>query len=68
MVHLHPEYLVDEQQKRKAVLLPMSEWEQIVQELDELDDIRAYDAAKEQPSETLPFEQAIREIRPDRQA
>ncbi len=67
MVHLHPEYLVDEQQKRKAVLLPMSEWEQIVQELDELDDIRAYDATKEQSSETLPFEQAIREIRPDRQ-
>ena len=67
MVHLHPEYLVDEQQKRKAVLLPMSEWEQIIQELDELDDIRAYDAAKEQSSETLPFEQAIREIQPDRQ-
>ena len=65
VVNLHPEYLVDEQQKRKAVLLPMSEWEQIVQELEELDDIRAYDAAKEQSSDSIPFEQAIRELRQD---
>ena len=41
MVRVHPEYVVDEQQNRKAVLLPAAEWEQVVDELEELDDIRA---------------------------
>jgi hypothetical protein len=31
--------------------------------LEELDDIRAYDEAKRHPSETVPFEQAVLEIR-----
>ena len=47
MVSVHPEYVVDEHQNRKAVLLPVAEWEQIVSELEELDDIRAYDSAKQ---------------------
>ena len=62
MVKMHPEYVVDEQQNRKAVLLPVSEWEQIVSELEELDEIRAYDSAREQISDQIPFEQAVREI------
>lgn len=66
MVSLHPEYVVDDQHRRKAVLLPVDEWEQVVDELEELEDIRLYDAAKEQAGEALPFEQAIEEIDRDR--
>jgi PHD/YefM family antitoxin component YafN of YafNO toxin-antitoxin module len=62
MITLHPEYVVDEHQHRKAVLLPMAEWEQVVKEIEELSDIRAYDLAKETDAERLPFEQAVREI------
>ena len=62
MVALHPEYVLDEKDNRKAVMLPMSEWEQVVSELEEQDDIRAYDLAKEQGSEALPLEQAVHEI------
>jgi PHD/YefM family antitoxin component YafN of YafNO toxin-antitoxin module len=62
MVTIHPQYVVDAQQRPQAVLLPVAEWERIVEELDELDDIRAYDAAKAKPEETLAFEQAVREI------
>jgi len=62
MISLHEEYLVDEAGNRKAVVLPIAAWQQIKEELEELDDIRAYDAAKAQPSEPVPFEQAIREI------
>ena len=65
MVSVHPEYVVDEQQIRKAVLLSVAEWERIVSELEELDDIRAYDSAKQEPPEKLPFEQAVREIQQD---
>jgi len=62
MVTIHLQYVVDQNQKRKAVLLPLAEWERIVEDLEELDDIRAYDEAKSGSQETVPFEQAVREI------
>lgn len=63
MVSLQPEFVLDENQNRTAVLLPLSDWDRIVSELEELDEIRAYDAALTQGGEQLPFEQAVQEIR-----
>jgi PHD/YefM family antitoxin component YafN of YafNO toxin-antitoxin module len=60
---IHPQYVVDENDSKKAVVLPLSEWEQILSELEELDDIRAYDQAKSTADEAIPFDQAVREIR-----
>lgn len=63
MINVHPEYIVDENLNRKSVVLPYSEWENIVEEMEELDDIRAYDQAKnETEDEVVPFEQAVKEI------
>ena len=62
MVSLHPEYLVDDKDNRKAVLLPVEEWEKVVEELEELEDIRLYDAAKTESTEAISFEQAVKEI------
>ena len=62
MVSVHPEFVIDEKQHRKAVILPVAEWARVVEELEELDDIRAYDAAKAESSEQIPFELAVREI------
>lgn len=46
MISLHPEQLVDEGKHTKAVLLLFSEWKEVLTELEELDDMRAYDDAK----------------------
>jgi len=54
--------VIDENKQRKAVLLPIAEWEQVVDELEELDAIRAYDEAKDGSQDSIPFEQAMREI------
>ena len=62
MVTLHPEFTVDEKQHRRMVLLPVMEWDRVIEELEELDDIRAFDAARKSPQESVPFEQAVREI------
>jgi hypothetical protein len=62
MILVHEQYLVDEAGNRKAVVLPLAAWQQIHEDLEELDDIRAYDQAKAQPSEPVPFEQAMCEI------
>jgi len=61
-ITFNPHYVVDEKKKPKAVLLSIKEWEEIVNALEELDDIRAYDVAKAGDPESIPFEQAIREI------
>ena len=52
----------NEQQRRKAVLLPLAEWDRILEDLEDLADIRAFDTAKADSQETIPFEQAVREI------
>jgi len=62
MIERHEEYGLDDQGNRKAVVVPISEWRQLLELLEELDDIRAYDAAKGQPSEAIPFEEAVSEI------
>ena len=63
MIVVHEDYVVDEQGHRKAIVVALEEWEQILDALEELDDIRAYDEAKSDPSDAVPFEQAALEIR-----
>jgi len=62
MIGLHTEYVTDENGNKKAVVLPIEEWEKLVEELEELEDIRAYDAAKAEPSEPVPFDEALNEL------
>ena len=62
MQKIHPEYLIDKDKKAKAVVIPIAEWEKIIEDLEELDDIRAYDKAKSKDEESIDFETAIREI------
>ncbi len=62
MIEVHPEYLIDKNSNKKAVLIPFTEWKYIIHEMEELDDIRAYDTAKSD-EEYIPFEQAVNEIK-----
>jgi hypothetical protein len=63
MILLHEHYIVDDQGHRTAAVVPIGEWKQILESLEELDDIRSYDEAKKHPSEPIPFEQAVSHIR-----
>jgi PHD/YefM family antitoxin component YafN of YafNO toxin-antitoxin module len=60
-------YIVDENGKRVSVILPIEEYERMVDELEELEDIRAAAEAraaiKQGEDELIPLEQAMREIR-----
>jgi hypothetical protein len=55
-------FVIDEDGKRVGVLLGIAEYRQILEELEELEAIRAYDAAKASGDEAIDFEEAIREI------
>ena len=66
-------YVVDENGKKVAVLLNIEEYERMVQELEEFEDIlarRAYDEAKAElergEDELIPWEQAVKEIEEER--
>ena len=65
MKTLHPQYVVDGNQNRKSVILPIEEWQDILNAMEELDDIRVYDDAKNLEDEILPFEQAVEEMEKD---
>ena len=62
MIQIHPQYIVDASAQRRAVVLSMEEWERLLEELEELADVRLFDEAKRTPEEEIPFELAMREI------
>ena len=67
MTAVTPRYLVDENQQSTDVVLTIGQWHQILDELEQLEDIKAYDEAKAGSQEAVPLQQAIREIREGRQ-
>lgn len=55
-------YVVDENGSRVGVLLNVDDYRRLLEELEELESIRAYDVAKASKDEVIPFEQALAEI------
>jgi len=62
MINIKERYLVDDNGNRIGVVLDIKDYHRLLQELEELDSIRAYDAAKASGDEVIPFEQAVMEI------
>jgi hypothetical protein len=63
MKTLHPEYLIDEKKNKKAVLIPFREWKKIVEDIEELDEIRAYDKAKLKKLKFVPFDKILKDVK-----
>lgn len=57
-----PRYIVDEAGNRIAVVLDVETYIALLDAMEELEDIRAFDEAKAVNEETIPFEQAVAEI------
>lgn len=66
MIRHEERYVVDEQGNRVGVILDIGEYRKLLDELEELEAIRAFDAAKASGETAIPFEQAIAEIEPKR--
>jgi PHD/YefM family antitoxin component YafN of YafNO toxin-antitoxin module len=61
------QYIVDDSGHRTAIILDIAEYEKLMEEIEELEAIRAYDAAIASADEGIPFEQAVNEIERPRQ-
>lgn len=59
VIGIKERYVVDENGSRVGVLLGVDDYRRL---LEELESIRAYDAAKASKDEVIPFEQAVAEI------
>ena len=61
-MELKKKYLTDQQGNRIGVLLDLEEYQKLLEELEELEAIRAYDNAISSDDEEIPLEVAIAEI------
>ncbi len=55
-------YVVDENGKRVSVVLDIEEYKKLLDDLDELDAIRAFDRAKASGEKAIPLERAVADI------
>jgi hypothetical protein len=79
-IELHEKYIVDEAGNRTSVILEMTEFDkllaamealqvkvqELLEEMEMADDIRAFDEAIAEGGEPIPLEQAMREIEEER--
>ena len=54
------QYITDEAGKKLAVILPIEKYEQLLEELEELEDIKMYDEIKALNEPTMPFEEYVK--------
>ena len=59
---MRTQFVTDNHGKKLAVILPIREYNKMVDDLEELEDIKLYDAAKKGKQEFVDAEQAFKEI------
>ena len=59
---MKPQFVTDDHGKKLAVILPINDYNRMMNELDELEDIKLYDAAKKSDQKFIDAEQAFKEI------
>ncbi|MDM8000443.1 MAG: hypothetical protein QUS33_10705 [Dehalococcoidia bacterium] len=62
MISIKGHYVVDEKGNKTGVILDIKDYQRILDALEELESIRAYDSAKASGDKVVPFEEAVREI------
>ncbi len=63
MLTVHPQYITDTTGKKISVVLPIKEFKTLMEELEDIEDIKLYDEAKKKDTgERIPMEEAFRMI------
>jgi hypothetical protein len=56
------QFITDKRGRKVSIILPIRDYEKIMEELEELEDIRAFDKARVSGEEAIPIGQAFKEI------
>lgn len=62
------QYITNDSGKKLAVILPISKYRKMLEELEELDDIKAYDEAKKDKEPSIPIDEAFEMIEKKRKS
>ncbi|MEI7803170.1 MAG: hypothetical protein WCI97_11020 [Bacteroidota bacterium] len=54
------QFITDDKGKKQAVILSMKEYKKIVEELEELEDIKLYDEVKNKNEKSIPFSEYLK--------
>ena len=68
MISIHPQYITDNTGKKISVVLPIKDFDAIMEELEELEDIKLYDEAKKSNEPSIPIDDAFKMIEAKRKA
>jgi len=63
---INPQFIIDNQGKKISVILPIKDYRTIMEELEEMDNIRLYDEAKKSNEPSIPIDQAFEMIEANR--
>ncbi len=66
MTHIRENFVVDAKGNRVGVFLPIKDYNKLIEELEELDDIKAYDKAVSRKQEFIPLDQVLKQIETSR--
>jgi len=59
---LNESFVVHAKGKKVSVLLPIKDYQKLLEELEELEDIKAYDKATNRKQEFIPLDKALKQI------
>jgi hypothetical protein len=62
MITVHPQYLTDNSGKKISAVIPIKQFKSIMEELEELEDIKLYDEAKASNEPSIPIDEAFKMI------
>lgn len=63
MLVVHPQYIKDANGEKSLVVLPAKEFDRLMEELEDMEDVRFYDEAKKNDTgERIPMEEAFKII------
>lgn len=68
MITVQPQFITDKKGKKISAVLPIKVFNAIIEELEELEDIKLYDRAKKSKESSLPIDDAFKMIEAKRKA
>ena len=68
MININPQFITDKTGKKISAVLRMKDFKAIMEELEELEDIKLYDEAKKSNEPSIPIDDAFKMIEAKRKA
>ena len=68
MIAVHPQYITDAAGNKVSVILPLTEFEDFLESLEDFDDVRLFDESKAKPEEAIDINDAFKLIEAKRKS